>query len=196
MAFRLARLSSKSRPTILSMLMKTPNSFEMKGDGPYMAHVTRVPAPCACSISSALLCAEIGAMKSSWMTTLESCGLDDLHAAVADLFVAFPFVVRALAAGIGAVGLLHVRVHLLPGGPCRPAAQIVDVGEDFFRGAWMVAERSTRNESGLRRAKKRMTAMTGNDEDDKELSMRALLRMAGAMVNQACASAWGAPGSM
>src|SRR5713226_5806173 len=70
-AFRLARPVSKSLPTMLSILKNTCMTFEMKGLGPYMAHVTFVESPLVSSVYSAMLWPSNGLMKSSLMATLE-----------------------------------------------------------------------------------------------------------------------------
>jgi hypothetical protein len=61
-------------------------------------------------------------------------GVDDthLHAAFADLAVAFPFVDRAYATGRAGECGLHSGIELCPGRPCIPVVKIVDEGDDLF----------------------------------------------------------------
>src|SRR6266511_3454109 len=56
----------------------------------------------------------------------------NLHAPLADVLVAIPFIYGALAACRAAVCSLHRGVFLLVGRPIAPAAQVVDEREDLL----------------------------------------------------------------
>src|SRR5882724_2185708 len=53
--FRLARPASKSLPIMLSMLVNTCITLDMKGAGPCISHVTMVVSPCGSIVNSAVL---------------------------------------------------------------------------------------------------------------------------------------------
>src|SRR5215813_15385224 len=67
----LARPASKSLPTILSKLMNTCITFDMKGAGPLITQFRFVALPCGSIVNSAMLWASNGLRKSSWIFTSE-----------------------------------------------------------------------------------------------------------------------------
>src|SRR6476660_3201314 len=69
--FRLARPTSKSLPTMLSIFMNTCISFDRKGAGPCMSQLRFVASPCGRSVNSAVLWPSNGVKKSSLMTIFD-----------------------------------------------------------------------------------------------------------------------------
>src|ERR1019366_1099009 len=69
--FRLARPIAKSLPIMLSMLMNTCITLDIKGAGPCIAQVRLVASPCGSIVNSAVLCPSNGVKKSSLMTIFE-----------------------------------------------------------------------------------------------------------------------------
>src|SRR6185503_18959228 len=65
----LASPASKSLPIILSKLMNTCITFDMKGAGPRITQLRFVALPCGSIVNSATLCASKGFWKSSWIFT-------------------------------------------------------------------------------------------------------------------------------
>jgi hypothetical protein len=97
-----------------------------------MAQVSSVVSPLGSSLNSAVLWLSNGLKKSSLIVTLDG-GVGDLHAALARLAVAVPFVHGALALVGAAERSLHRGIQFLVGRPGAPAVEIGDERKDPVR---------------------------------------------------------------
>src|ERR1035437_2594393 len=132
--FRLARPIAKSLPIMLSMLMNTCITLDIKGAGPCIAQVRLVASPCGSIVNSAVLCPSNGVKKSNLMTIFEGTEASRISIRPEPTFLLPSHGIdRALAAISAAVSALHRGILVFVRRPGSPLMEIVDQGEDFFR---------------------------------------------------------------
>src|ERR1700750_1536872 len=112
----MARPASKSLPIILSKLMNTCITFDMKGAGPLITQFRLVALACGSIVNSGTFWGSKRLEEIELDQHLRRrIGLEDFHAAGTDVLVTPPGIDRALAALGAAIGPLQRGIAVFPG---------------------------------------------------------------------------------